>query len=88
MTEEVKVNVPSVSIKDLEKLINKVKEVTDSDETEITFEFILASLFPTCWNNIQAELGRQYALGYMQGQNDFQRESRERIIADLDCYCE
>lgn len=88
MPEEVKVNIPSVSTQDLEKLIKKVKEVTNSEETEITFEFLLASLFPTCWKNIQVELGRQYTLGYMQGQKDLEIENREKISVDLDCYCE
>lgn len=88
MSEETKINIPSVTVWDLENIAKKIKETTDSAETEISFEFLLASLFPTCWNNIQAELGRQYALGYMAGQEDYRKEVRERAIKEMDCYCE
>jgi hypothetical protein len=64
------VNVPSTDIHSLEKIVKGVRDVTGQENTEISFEFILASLFPTCWKNIQADLARQYTLGYIQGQKD------------------
>ena len=57
---DVNVNVPSVYLSDLDKLANKVREITDKEDTEISFEFIIASLFPTSWKNIQDELNHQY----------------------------
>jgi hypothetical protein len=62
--------VPSVYLSDLEKFTKKVRQVTNKDNVEISFEFIIASLFPTSWYNIQTELSRQYTLGYIQGQKD------------------
>lgn len=92
MSEEVKVNVPSTDIHSLEKIIKGVRDVTGQENTEISFEFILASLFPTCWKNIQAELNRQYTLGYIQGSKDKEEELKQipsfSTSDDVDCYCE
>ena len=92
MSEEVKVNVPSTDIHSLEKIVKGVRDVTGQENTEISFEFILASLFPTCWKNIQAELNRQYTLGYIQGSKDKEEELKQipsfSASDDVDCYCE
>ena len=88
---DVEINVPSITVKDLEKLAAKVKQVTESDETEISFEMVLCSFFPTCWKNIQEEMSRQYTQGYMQGYKDKESElsiQRIRNNDDSDCYCE
>ena len=71
---DVNVNVPSVYLSDLDKLANKVREITDKEDTEISFEFIIASLFPTSWKNIQDELNHQYTKGYIQGRIDKEKE--------------
>jgi hypothetical protein len=64
--------------------------VTGEENVEVSFEFIIASLFPTSWNNIQSSLNYQYTQGYMQGYKDAERESRKARMADsdADCYCE
>lgn len=82
--------VPSVYLSDLEKLVERTKRHVGEENAEISFEFIIAALFPTSWNNIQAELSRQYTLGYIQGQKDSEEEIRSLAItkSDLDCYCE
>lgn len=72
--QEVPVTVPNIYLSDLEKLAQKVRQVTGEENVEISFEFVIASLFPTCWKNIQADLSRQYTLGYIQGQKDNQTE--------------
>ena len=93
MSEEVKVNVPSVYLSDLENLAKKVRNITGKDDTEISFEFIIASLFPTSWKNIQSELSRQHTLGYIQGKIDTEEAIKKnatpvRLEDDADCYCE
>ena len=90
MSKEVKVSVPNVYISDLEKLTQKVRGVVGEENTEISFEFIIASLFPTSWKSIQADLNRQYTRGYIQGRKDKEDEMRElsRARSDLDCYSE
>lgn len=87
---EVNVSVPNVYLSDLEKMVQKVRDITNKEDTEISFEFIIASLFPTSWTNIQADLNRQYTRGYIQGRIDKEEEIRaqHRSDDDLDCYCE
>ena len=90
MAEVVETNVPPVYVSDLEKLAERVRKNTGEQNVEISFEFIIASLFPTSWKNIQDALTHQYTLGYIQGRKDEQEEHRQRICArnESDCYCE
>lgn len=89
--ENSNIGVPNVYLSDLEKIIKKVKEVTEEENAEVSFEFIIASLFPTCWYNIQEELKRQFTLGYIQGQKEGQQIETGSFICeddDPECYCE
>jgi hypothetical protein len=91
--QEVPVTVPNIYLSDLEKLAQKVRQVSDEENVEISFEFILASLFPTCWKNIQADLNSQYTKGYIQGYSDKEEECRKYRRSysedeDPDCYYE
>ena len=90
MAEVVETNVPSVYVSDLEKLAERIRKVAGEENVEVGFEFIIASLFPTSWNNIQSALTHQYTLGYIQGQKDEQEERIRQIRAndESDCYCE
>lgn len=93
MTKEVKVSVPNVHLSDLEKITQKTRSVVGEEDVEISFEFIIASLFPTSWKNIQADLNRQYTQGYIQGRIDKEEEMKQYYHTsssddDLDCYCE
>lgn len=90
---EVTPSVPNIRLSDLEKLVAKVKQVTGQEDTEIDFEFIIASLFPTSWQNIQNDLNRQYTKGYIQGRIDKQEELKPLMRhisedSDPDCYSE
>jgi hypothetical protein len=89
---EVNVSVPNIMLSDLEKIVAKVKEITKAEDAEISFEFIIASLFPTSWKNIQADLNLQYTKGYIQGRQDKEAELRTLYGPssddDSDCYCE
>ena len=85
MSEIKETNVPNVYISDLERLVKKVRDVIGADDTEITFEFIIASLFPTCWNNIQDALKHQYTLGYIAGMKEY--SSFNTTEDDADCFC-
>ena len=89
---EVPVTIPNIYLSDLEKLIKKTKQVTGENDVEINFEFIIASLFPTSWKNIQADLNRQYTKGYIQGRIDKEEEYRKHCCScsedDSDCYSE
>lgn len=89
---EVKVSVPNIRLSDLEKITSKIKQVVGEENAEVSFEFIIASLFPTSWKNIQNDLNQQYTKGYIQGRLDKEKEMREsyriRSEDDSDCYCE
>lgn len=89
MTKEVKVSVPNVRLSDLEKMTQKTRSVVGEEDVEISFEFIIASLFPTSWKNIQADLNRQYTQGYIQGRIDKEEEMKQYYHTssdDPDCY--
>lgn len=90
MAETVETKVPSVYVSDLEKLAERIRKNTEEQDVEVSFEFIIASLFPTSWKNIQDALTHQYTLGYIQGQKDEQEERRQQARArdESDCYCE
>lgn len=90
MDKEIKVTIPNVRLSDLERLVKKSHSVVGEEDVEISFEFIIASLFPTSWKNIQAELSRQYTKGYIQGRIDKEEEIKEsrNYDDDPDCYCE
>lgn len=89
---DVTVSIPNVYLSDLERLAQKVHDITGQEDTEISFEFIIASLFPTSWINIQNELKHQYTKGYIQGRLDKEQEMRSYTRSnqddDSDCYCE
>ena len=57
------------------KMVNKLK--LHSDDTEITFEFMLTFLFPSVWNSIQEEINRQHTLGFIEGKKDALEEKKE-----------
>ena len=90
MNKNIETTVPSIYVSDLEKLIKRIQKNTDEKDAEISFEFIIASLFPTSWNNIQSALSNQYTQGYIQGQKDAEEERCALIRAnsESDCYCE
>lgn len=92
MDKQIEVSIPNIYLSDLEKLAQKVRNVTGKEDVEISFEFIIASLFPTSWKNIQSDLSHQYTKGYIQGRLDKEQEMRQYTRPsqddEQDCYCE
>ena len=68
--EEEKV-IDKVPFKTFEKLYNKLVEEQNKYDTEfdISFEFIVASLFPSVWDNIKQALADEHTKGYIEGVN-------------------
>ena len=89
MTKTKDTKVPNVHLSDLKRIVSKVEQSVQLDP-EITFEFIIASLFPTSWKNIQDALSSQYIEGYRQGYQDRTDETiqRNRQASESDCYYE
>lgn len=39
----------------------------DEKDADVSFEFLIGSCFPNCYDNVQKEIRRQYTLGYLEG---------------------
>ena len=59
-------SVPPIKSGKLKTLIENI-----SPDADLSFEFIIATLFPTCWTNIQKDLKDKYTQGYIAGQRDY-----------------
>ena len=61
-------NIPGVKLSKLQAIIKNIENnQKNNGDIEISFEFLMASCFPTCYKNIQNEMQRQYTLGYAEG---------------------
>lgn len=71
--------IDTVKFSRLKRMVNSLELHSKEDiDMNISFEYIIASLFPSCYRNIQDELKRQYTLGYMQGL----KESKENLKSE------
>ena len=53
------------------ELFPKVAKVIETQETEeISFSFVIGSLFPKAWENIQKELCAEHMRGYLERKNE------------------
>lgn len=83
--------IPNVMLTDIERLTQRIRKDLETEDVEVGFEFIIASLFPTSWKNIQNALSTQYKEGYIQGYKDGENDMRHSFRFnddDVDCYCE
>ena len=77
-------NLPTVKLSVIERMVTSLKKDSDED-LDLNFEFVLTALFPTCWQNIQKEMSRQYTMGFIAGVKERNPMSED---SDPDCYCE
>ena len=71
MENEEKVNIEIKDYVELSRARNIIEKFKDKeDDTKLSFEFIMASFFPTIWENIQNTLKGAYTTGYINGLND------------------
>lgn len=66
------IQIAPIKLSDVEKMVEAIKKDVGDSDVDLSLEFILTAFFPTCWNNMQAALNRQYTLGYIAGQKDVQ----------------
>lgn len=50
-----------------ERFLKIARIVEESESEEILFSFIVGSLFPNAWDNIQACLRDEHTKGYIEG---------------------
>lgn len=84
---EEKIQIAPIKLSDVERMVASVKKNVSDNDVDLSFEFMLTAFFPTCWNNIQEALNRQYTLGYIAGTKD----ARSTYIStedDADCFCD
>ena len=79
--------IASVKLSDVERMVASVKKNVGDEDVDLSLKFILTAFFPTCWNNVQKALNRQYTLGYIAGTKDAKISYRS-TEDDADCYCE
>lgn len=58
--------IPKITVS-MDKFKKVYKAIKETKVKEVTFEYIIASLFPDIANNIKEELKLQYTLGYAAG---------------------
>jgi len=51
----------------LKKTFENLKKINPTDDTEISFEYVVGSCFPNIYKNIQTALRTQYTKGYAEG---------------------
>lgn len=57
----------TVKLKKLQKILQILEDRGMEADDEVSFEFIVGSLFPNVLNNIKEEMRRQHADGYARG---------------------
>lgn len=87
---EEKIQIAPIKLSDVERMVASVKKNVGDNDVDLSFEFILTAFFPTCWNNIQEALHRQYTLGYIAGTKESERINAyiDTINDDADCFCD
>ena len=82
---EEKFQIAPIKRSDVERMGASVKINVGDNDVDLSFEFILTAFFPTCWNNVQSALNRQYTLGYIAGTKE---ASNFNLSEDADCFCD
>ena len=63
----------------LKKMVNQLeKKYTPEqlEELELGFEFLIGSLFPLVYNNMQEALNKEHTLGYIEGLQEGRNENQ------------
>ena len=83
---EQKIDIEPIKLSDVERMVDSVKKNLGDTDVDLSFEFILTAFFPTCWNNVQDALKRQYTLGYIAGMKE--ACSSNNTEDDAECFCD
>jgi len=85
---EEQIIIEPIKLSDVERMVASIKKNVGDIDVELSFEFILTAFFPTCWNNVQDAINRQYTLGYIAGMKEASNQNINTGKDDADCYCE
>lgn len=74
MSEE-NFGIPPISLPKLRTILKHLENVSGKD-ADVSFEFLIMSCFPTCYENIKDAMTKKYIEGYKAG-----KESNEANIS-------
>lgn len=57
----------TVKYKFLKQLVEALEEKGFTEDSDVSFEFIVGSCFPNILNNIKQELRKEHTLGFIEG---------------------
>ena len=69
-------NIDNVQLGHVKRMVDMLdKHFKGDDTTEISFEFLISSCFPTCFKNIEDKLKEQYTLGFIAGKAEGEKDA-------------
>ncbi len=64
-------DIDTVKLSKIERFVNSLSKYNTSElDPDISFECVIGSLFPTCFQKIQDYIKDQYTKGYIEGQKN------------------
>ena len=60
----------TVKYNTLKKMVKALERTNPTDDTDVSFEFIVGSCFPNIMTNIEEEMRAQYTKGYAAGMRE------------------
>lgn len=81
---EENISIEPIKLSDVERMVDSIRKNVGDVDVDLSFEFMLTAFFPTCWNNVQDALNRQYTLGYIAGLRESNKA--EKIEEDLEYF--
>lgn len=79
-------SIKPIKLSDVERMVSSIKKNTETEDVDLSFEFILTAFFPMCWSNIQKAMREQYTQGYIAGTRD--ASDSTLIEEDVECFCD
>lgn len=62
----------------LKKVVNALDETNPTEDTDVSFEYIVGSCFPNIYDNIKKKLYSQYTQGYLDGLQEGRENNEEK----------
>lgn len=60
------------------KVFNALEETKPTDDTDISFEYIVGSCFPNIYDNIKQKIFSQYTQGYLDGLKEGEKHNENK----------
>lgn len=67
----------TVKYNTLVKMVKALDRINPTDDTDVSFEYIVGSCFPDVLQNIKKAMHNQYTQGYVTGLREAKKEQQE-----------